>query len=228
MNNSQNKTSLDDTGIEYQKKPKTLLYLLIIAFGILSSVFTWININAKVMSDELELSKIKTKVLELEEISNQTQKQKQEDINKYAKDVVGIDNDRVQRDSNIIKEFAKKMFTWSTYDEYESNRQEATKKYSLPPRSSFLTKYMPFIPDKVAPNGVHYNHIKEDNLNSTFKQVQSYVIGKDKTGDYHYIAFVKFTSSTSLGAVGTGDLIIMFQINSLGELNKADAYAIHN
>ena len=113
----------------------------------------------------------------------------------------GIDLERVANDKAKIEGFLKKIFTWSSYDEYMKMRESLKSEYNIKEDSTLLTSFLPTFPDRVDGNGKHYNEIDTNKLQITYDKLVLYPVSVGAS--YKYIAEVDMTSTSQTGGQGT-------------------------
>ena len=109
----------------------------------------------------------------------------------------GIDLERIANDKAKIEGFLKKIFTWSSYDEYMKMRESLKSEYNIKEDSTLLTSFLPTFPDRVDGNGKHYNEIDTNKLQITYDKLVLYPVSVGAS--YKYIAEVDMTSTSQTG-----------------------------
>ena len=133
----------------------------------------------------------------------------------------GIDLERVGQDKAKIEGFLRKIFTWSSYDEYMKMRETLKSEYNVKDDSSLLTTFLPTFPDRVDGNGKHYNEIDTNKLQITFDKLVLYPVSIGTS--YKYIAEVDMTSTSQTGGQGTAHAFMEITIGAEG--NSSDITA---
>lgn len=138
----------------------------------------------------------------------------------------GIDLERVAQDKAKIEGFLRKIFTWSSYDEYMKMRETLKSEYNVKDDSSLLTTFLPTFPDRVDGNGKHYNEIDTNKLQITFDKLVLYPVSIGTS--YKYIAEVDMTSTSQTGGQGTAHAFMEITIGADGNISDITATVVNN
>lgn len=138
----------------------------------------------------------------------------------------GIDLERVGQDKAKIEGFLRKIFTWSSYDEYMKMRETLKSEYNVKEDSSLLTTFLPTFPDRVDGNGKHYNEIDTNKLQITFDKLVLYPVSIGTS--YKYIAEVDMTSTSQTGGQGTAHAFMEITIGADGNISDITATVVNN
>ena len=138
----------------------------------------------------------------------------------------GIDLERVGQDKAKIEGFLRKIFTWSSYDEYMKMRETLKSEYNVKDDSSLLTTFLPTFPDRVDGNGKHYNEIDTNKLQITFDKLVLYPVSIGTS--YKYIAEVDMTSTSQTGGQGTAYAFMEITIGADGNISDITATVVNN
>ena len=138
----------------------------------------------------------------------------------------GIDLERVAQDKAKIEGFLRKIFTWSSYDEYMKMRETLKSEYNVKDDSSLLTTFLPTFPDRVDGNGKHYNEIDTNKLQITFDKLILYPVSIGTS--YKYIAEVDMTSTSQTGGQGTAHAFMEITIGANGNISDITATVVNN
>ena len=138
----------------------------------------------------------------------------------------GIDLERVANDKAKIEGFLKKIFTWSSYDEYMKMRESLKSEYNIKEDSTLLTSFLPTFPDRVDGNGKHYNEIDTNKLQISYDKLVLYPVSVGAT--YKYIAEVDMTSTSQTGGQGTAHAFMEISIGADGNISDITATVVNN
>ena len=138
----------------------------------------------------------------------------------------GIDLERIANDKAKIEGFLKKIFTWSSYDEYMKMRESLKSEYNIKEDSTLLTSFLPTFPDRVDGNGKHYNEIDTNKLQITYDKLVLYPVSVGAS--YKYIAEVDMTSTSQTGGQGTAHAFMEISIGADGNISDITATVVNN
>ena len=138
----------------------------------------------------------------------------------------GIDLERVANDKAKIEGFLKKIFTWSSYDEYMKMRESLKSEYNIKEDSTLLTSFLPTFPDRVDGNGKHYNEIDTNKLQISYDKLVLYPVSVGAS--YKYIAEVDMTSTSQTGGQGTAHAFMEISIGADGNSSDITATVVNN
>ena len=138
----------------------------------------------------------------------------------------GIDLERVANDKAKIEGFLKKIFTWSSYDEYMKMRESLKSEYNIKEDSTLLTSFLPTFPDRVDGNGKHYNEIDTNKLQISYDKLVLYPVSVGAS--YKYIAEVDMTSTSQTGGQGTAHAFMEISIGADGNISGITATVVNN
>ena len=138
----------------------------------------------------------------------------------------GIDLERVANDKAKIEGFLKKIFTWSSYDEYMKMRESLKSEYNIKEDSTLLTSFLPTFPDRVDGNGKHYNEIDTNKLQISYDKLILYPVSVGAS--YKYIAEVDMTSTSQTGGQGTAHAFMEISIGADGNISDITATVVNN
>ena len=138
----------------------------------------------------------------------------------------GIDLERVANDKAKIEGFLKKIFTWSSYDEYMKMRESLKSEYNIKEDSTLLTSFLPTFPDRVDGNGKHYNEIDTNKLQISYDKLVLYPVSVGAS--YKYIAEVDITSTSQTGGQGTAHAFMEISIGADGNISDITATVVNN
>ena len=138
----------------------------------------------------------------------------------------GIDLERVANDKAKIEGFLKKIFTWSSYDEYMKMRESLKSEYNIKEDSTLLTSFLPTFPDRVDGNGKHYNEIDTNKLQISYDKLVLYPVSVGAS--YKYIAEVDMTSTSQTGGQGTAHAFMEITVGADGNISDITATVVNN
>ena len=138
----------------------------------------------------------------------------------------GIDLERVANDKAKIEGFLKKIFTWSSYDEYMKMRESLKSEYNIKEDSTLLTSFLPTFPDRVDGNGKHYNEIDTNKLQISYDKLVLYPVSVGAS--YKYIAEVDMTSTSQTGGQGTAHAFMEITVDANGNISDITATVVNN
>lgn len=138
----------------------------------------------------------------------------------------GIDLERVANDKAKIEGFLKKIFTWSSYDEYMKMRESLKSEYNIKEDSTLLTSFLPTFPDRVDGNGKHYNEIDTNKLQISYDKLVLYPVSVGAS--YKYIAEVDMISTSQTGGQGTAHAFMEISIGADGNISDITATVVNN
>lgn len=143
---------------------------------------------------------------------------------KSVQSVTGLNKNRTVKDDEIITDLFKQIFTWSSYDEYNTIRENLSKQYGVSLKGSFMTQFMPEVIDSTDSAGMHYNRIDTFGLNMSYEGMESYCT-HIKGDVYSYAAFVKISSSDKNGNTGYNRFMVTYDIDVDGAIANLEAFA---
>ena len=138
----------------------------------------------------------------------------------------GIDLERVANDKAKIEGFLKKIFTWSSYDEYMKMRESLKSEDNIKEDSTLLTSFLPTFPDRVDGNGKHYNEIDTNKLQISYDKLVLYPVSVGAS--YKYIAEVDMISTSQTGGQGTAHAFMEISIGADGNISDITATVVNN
>lgn len=127
---------------------------------------------------------------------------------------LGLDGERIARDSQIIEEFSKVAFTFSNAEEYATARSQLAADYKGFNGSQFANEFM-------------LDSDRDIKSSLAFRSVNCYATLGD--GDiYSYICDVYVVVTASNGGSLEGDVVLCCDTNAKGELSNIQAYSAMN
>lgn len=136
----------------------------------------------------------------------------------------GIDLDRKAKDDAVIKEFANKVMTWHSFDEYTEMRSEVLEKYSLSAASRFASVFLPDYGTVSDADGVEYNLIDYAKISCEYRGMKSIVSGINNAY-YNYFVIVTCAGSRD-GAGSTFNVILTCTVDGAGSISNLEAYTL--
>ena len=133
--------------------------------------------------------------------------------------------ERVAADDAVADAFCKRLFSWSTRDEYEAIRDSLITEMGLAEDGEFLRTFMPPVPEMTGYDGKPWNIIDGGALDMDYRGLESYVVGI--SGDrYTYLARVKVASTDSDGHVGEGEMMMQYTVDSAGTISDLTGFGL--
>ena len=157
-------------------------------------------------------------------ISVQKQSVKDEQENAVSS-VSGIDFSKVDEHDEIAEELLRTVMTWDSYEEYQAIRKKMIDDYKLSKDDTFMTVFLPKIPNKKAKNGKNYNKIDNNGLNVYFEDMKSYVT-KISEKAYSYFTIVEWSSSDEAGNEGKSEAVFTYDVDMDGGISNLEGYTI--
>ena len=149
-------------------------------------------------------------------------------LNDTKAKVSGLDMNRVRTDDGIVDAFFKKIFTWSSADEYNAVRDELLQSDMLDTNNSLLTTVFPELKKEQDVDGGSSNIIDDSiygQLNMTYDSMTSHVIGIDDT-TYFYFTEVTVLSQVDDGISNAGEIVVTYSVNKDGQSSDLNAYTV--
>lgn len=147
-------------------------------------------------------------------------------LNDAKSHVTGLDMDRVRTDDGIAEVFFKKIFTWSSAEDYTTIRNELMSREDV--NSNFLTTVFPELKEEQDENGESANVIDDSDygqLNMSYDSMISHVIGIDET-TYSYFTEVTVLSEVEDGTSRIGNIVITYSVDKDGNVFDLNAYTV--
>ena len=141
-------------------------------------------------------------------------------------DVLGLDAGRVKSDDSAAEKFFKLAFTWKSYSDYASVRNDIVDKYGLSLGSDFMEMLFPDVIVKDAV-GNEYNVLDTSSANMTYDSMKSHVVGV-KDGVYSYFTEVSVTAK-AYDSTSVGHIVMLYNVSSDGKLDVSSmkAYTVN-
>lgn len=194
---------------------KRLPIILSVIFAIVMWLGAGITIskqNSALAQQATEISSIKNRIaiLQTEQTNHRIE---------LIQSTTGLNLHRVSQDDVVISDFMNLVCTWDTYAEYTHARETIMRRYGLSEDSSFMTVFMPNIPNKVDVDGTQINRIDVFEYNMMFESVSSYVTDI-RVDEYTYFSIVKISSTWKNGGEAIVQAAVTYTVNANGDLSN--------
>lgn len=131
-----------------------------------------------------------------------------------ASETGNLNNDRATKDKEVSNSFLEQVLTWKTFEEYTNIRNLLLQAYKVKERDEFLHDFMPEIEASMFTT-----------QNLKFEQADIYVT--DISGsNYTYFAIATVSSTDTKGNNATGNVGLIYTIDSEGNVFDISAYAL--
>ena len=171
--------------MEFKKIVGVVICLVILGGSFGFSQIQRSNADAKFNSLRSEKAHIENQI-KLKELSVKNE------VDKVLESVTGLNNEKFNKDKKVAEEFMRKVFTWSSYKEYNEVRNEIMKTHNLKADSGFIKTFMPEIVNEKM-DGKDYNRIDVFGYNMSFETFTPHVVGINGL-DYSYFSIVTVSS----------------------------------
>lgn len=205
-----------------KNKTFAMFAVVVIVVGTLGSVgfFAW---NASMTSD------IASATEQLSSIKNQVQTKSQSNLTQAQKntnEALGISDSKKTADDKRASQFFSEVFTWDSYETYNQMRTCLIDEWGLDANSSFMlavapevTEVVGYQPKKDATSKydveeTRVNDIDANNLNLTYKSMESYLMDIDGDGGYEYFARVVVESVSATGGTAQRVYTVGYTVGS--------------
>lgn len=205
------------------KDVKVLIICIVVTVCILSGNMI---VNNVVYSRNLS-----EKSSQVQELTAQIEKNRvlaNQSLNDTKAKVSGLDTNRVRTDDGIVDAFFKKIFTWSSADEYNAVRDELLQSDMLAADNSLLTILFPELQEGQDASGDSSNIIDDGvygQLNMTYDSMTSHVIGIDGT-TYSYFTEITVLSQVAGGTANSGEIVVTYSVDKDGQILDLSAYTV--
>lgn len=192
---------------------------------VLACVVAGASMAASVAAHARSLDEQQRRIIALNDEIKTNQETKSQIEHKVARQSLGVDPARVEKDTKTINDLLHRAMDWSSYAEYEQNRSEIMTKYHLDEKSSFMRSFLPPSPVTTDGEGKKYPYIDAAGLNSTLRSAEVEVTGT-KGPAYNY-AVMATVSSTSADDEATASRTspVFLTINGNGQIKDLEGYA---
>lgn len=172
-------------------------------------------------------STLESQASEIASLQNQVEVQKaavQAGSSSVVQQVTGIDLERKSKDDEVIKNFAQRVCTWSTYEEYMAMRGDVLSKYSLSESSRFATVFLPSYGSIKDKDGTEHNLIDYNKISCSYRGMKSIVSGISGA-QYSYFVIVTCAGSKD-GSSSTFNVVFCCDVDGLGNISNLEAYTL--
>lgn len=152
---------------------------------------------------------------------------KSQSLDNTKAQITGIDMNRVRTDDGVAEAFLKKIFTWSSAEEYNNIRDDLVNS-TFVQNENFLSTLFPElkIEQDVEDNDTN---IIDDNiygqLNMKYDSMTSHVTEINGT-TYSYFTEVIVTSEVSDGTSRIGNIVVTYSVDKDGNILNLNAYIV--
>lgn len=198
---------------------------LLVVITLLAFLFSALFYLVTTSSDSSELS---AQQGQIDSLNNQIQIKKASiaaDQASKNQDVSSLDLTRKRNDDAVLARLMHEATSWSTYSEYSQARKSIERTYGLDDKSSFMTSFMPAIPN--VKDGDHYvNQIDTLGLNMSYSDLATYVSSIRGT-DYTYLALVNVsTTSRDESTNQTTQVVVSYKTDSDHKITSIEAIPV--
>ena len=152
--------------------------------------------------------------------------------NKQKAEVMGVDSERVKKDTNISKKFFETTLKWSSLKEYNEARKNGMKLCSSDVADTYFKIFMPKIDTVVRelPNGINKtkkvktNKIDSGKLKSSYGGADIRLIDYNKN-TYNYLTIASMKTTKNNNSV-TGRIAITYSIDDKEKISNVAVYPI--
>ena len=199
--------------------PSAICFSILVISIILYSVINYSRAN--------EIAKLEAKKIEIQNKIDRMSVQNNTKVTKVKAQVSGAKDDKVGADNKAIDDFMNYIFTWKSYDEYDSIRKNLMEKYYLKSDSSFLNVFMPEIFNEEI-DGKKYNRIDVNGYNIKYEGIKTFVVEVDKsTEKYTYFAIVSVRTKSSNDGEKTFDLAVEYSMTKDSKILNLEGYTLN-
>lgn len=210
----------------FQRDSKLYKYMPLIISVIVVVVLFIGNAVVSATYYNSELKALDTKKLKLQtQLEQQNANTLQFDTS-VANDVLGLDAGRVKSDDAAAEKFFKLAFTWKSYNDYVTVRNDIVDKYGLSLDSDFMKVLFPDVVVKDEA-GNEYNVLDTSSVNMSYDSMKSHVVGV-KDGVYSYFTEVSVTAK-AYDSTSVGHIVMLYNVSSDGKLDVSTmkAYTVN-
>ena len=197
------------------------------------------DLEETVSAQQSEIEKLKNDIkanetaAEKETVStddeNNTEETKDEH-EEVVKKTTGFDAERVDNDTDIIRQLASLMFTWHNSEQYDDIRDKLINEYKVNESSYLLSTLFPpqselEIFEPVYDDGMSY--VDRHKMNAEYEDINVRV-SNINADIYSYIVFVHWTSTGKNGGEGDAYTALTLDMNSNGDISNLDGSNIYS
>lgn len=151
---------------------------------------------------------------------------------KQKAEVMGVDSERVKKDTNISKKFFETTLKWNSLKEYNEARKNGMKLCSSDVSDTYFKTFMPKIDTVVreVPNGINKtkkvktNKIDSGKLRSSYGGADVRLIDYNKN-TYNYLTIASMKTTKNNNSV-TGRIAVTYSVDDTGKIRNVAVYPI--
>lgn len=152
---------------------------------------------------------------------------KSQSLDNIKAQITGIDMNRVRTDDGVAEAFLKKIFTWSSAEEYNNIRDDLVNS-TFVQNENFLSTLFPELKIEQDVEGNDTNIIDDNiygQLNMKYDSMTSHVTEINGT-TYSYFTEVIVTSEVSDGTSRIGNIVVTYSVDKDGNILNLNAYIV--
>ena len=152
---------------------------------------------------------------------------KSQSLDNTKAQITGIDMNRVRTDDGVAEAFLKKIFTWSSAEEYNNIRDDLANS-TFVQNENFLSTLFPELKIEQDVEGNDTNIIDDNiygQLNMKYDSMTSHVTEINGT-TYSYFTEVIVTSEVSDGTSRIGNIVVTYSVDKDGNILNLNAYIV--
>lgn len=152
---------------------------------------------------------------------------KSQSLDNTKAQITGIDMNRVRTDDGVAEAFLKKIFTWSSAEEYNNIRDDLVNS-TFVQNENFLSTLFPELKIEQDVEGNDTNIIDDNiygQLNMKYDSMTSHVTEINGT-TYSYFTEVIVTSEVSDGTSRIGNIVVTYSVDKDGNILNLNAYIV--
>lgn len=152
---------------------------------------------------------------------------KSQSLDNTKAQITGIDMNRVRTDDGVAEAFLKKIFTWSSAEEYNNIRDDLVNS-TFVQNENFLSTLFPELKIEQDVEGNDTNIIDDNiygQLNMKYDSMTSHVAEINGT-TYSYFTEVIVTSEVSDGTSRIGNIVVTYSVDKDGNILNLNAYIV--
>ena len=152
---------------------------------------------------------------------------KSQSLDNTKAQITGIDMNRVRTDDGVAEAFLKKIFTWSSAEEYNNIRDDLANS-TFVQNENFLSTLFPELKIEQDVEGNDTNIIDDNiygQLNMKYDSMTSHVTEINGT-TYSYFTEVIVTSEVSDGTSRIGNIVVTYSVDKDDNILNLNAYIV--
>lgn len=152
---------------------------------------------------------------------------KSQSLDNTKAQITGIDMNRVRTDDGVAEAFLKKIFTWSSAEEYNNIRDDLVNS-TFVQNENFLSTLFPELKIEQDVEGNDTNIIDDNiygQLNMKYDSMTSHVTEINGT-TYSYFTEVIVTSEVGDGTSRIGNIVVTYSVDKDGNILNLNAYIV--